>query len=91
MASNAGAKLRFDISAQTHARLLDVAREHGATLFMVVHAAYAMLLARLSGTSDIAVGTPSRAWGPGARRVIGMFVNTLVLRTQVDPDITFAA
>ncbi len=91
VASNAGAKLRFDISAQTHARLLDVAREHGATLFMVVHAAYAMLLARLSGTSDIAVGTPVAGRGDQALDgLIGMFVNTLVLRTQVDPDITFA-
>jgi len=90
VASNAGAKLRFDISAETHARLLDIAREHGATLFMVVHAAYAVLLSRLSGTSDIAIGTPVAGRGDEALDgLIGMFVNTLVLRTQVDPDVAF--
>ncbi|WFR73871.1 amino acid adenylation domain-containing protein [Prescottella defluvii] len=90
-ASNAGAKFRFDISAETHARLLDVAREHGATLFMVVHAAYAVLLSRLSGTSDIAIGTPVAGRGDEALDgLIGMFVNTLVLRTQVEPEVSFA-
>ncbi|MDH6678002.1 amino acid adenylation domain-containing protein [Rhodococcus sp. LBL1] len=91
VASNAGAKFRFDISAETHARLLDVAREHGATLFMVVHAAYAVLLSRLSGTSDIAIGTPVAGRGDEALDgLIGMFVNTLVLRTQVEPEASFA-
>ncbi|GAB2639992.1 non-ribosomal peptide synthase/polyketide synthase [Prescottella soli] len=91
VASNAGAKFRFDISADTHARLLDVAREHGATLFMVVHAAYAVLLSRLSGTSDIAIGTPVAGRGDEALDgLIGMFVNTLVLRTQVEPEVSFA-
>ncbi|MGF7119706.1 non-ribosomal peptide synthase/polyketide synthase [Rhodococcus sp. BE178] len=91
VASNAGAKLRFDIPAETHSRLLDIAREHGATLFMVVHAAYAVLLSRLSGTSDIAVGTPVAGRGDEALDgLIGMFVNTLVLRTQVDPALSFA-
>ncbi len=91
VASNAGAKFRFDIDAGTHARLLEVAREHGATLFMVVHAAYAVLLSRLSGTSDIAIGTPVAGRGDEALDgLIGMFVNTLVLRTQVDPAISFA-
>ncbi|WP_430333762.1 non-ribosomal peptide synthase/polyketide synthase [Rhodococcus sp. ACT016] len=91
VASNAGAKLRFDIPAETHARLQGVAREHGATLFMVVHAAYAVLLSRLSGTSDIAIGTPVAGRGDEALDgLIGMFVNTLVLRAQVDPAISFA-
>nr|WP_280494966.1 amino acid adenylation domain-containing protein [Nocardia farcinica] len=65
---------------------------HGATLFMVVHAAFAALLARLSGTADIAVGTPVA--GRGAAElddVIGMFVNTLVLRTVVDDGGPFTA
>ncbi|MCL2532715.1 MAG: amino acid adenylation domain-containing protein, partial [Nocardiaceae bacterium] len=91
VASNAGAKFRFGIPAETHARLQAVAREHGATLFMVVHAAYAVLLSRLSGTSDIAIGTPVAGRGDEALDgLIGMFVNTLVLRTQVDPAISFA-
>ena len=46
--------------------LADWRARHGATLFMVVHTALAVLLARLSGTDDIAIGTPFA--GRGERR-----------------------
>ncbi|MEV5838966.1 amino acid adenylation domain-containing protein [Nocardia sp. NPDC052112] len=87
-----GRSVRFEISADRHARLHALARAHHASLFMVVHAALAVLLARLSGTDDIAVGTPIA--GRGERELddlIGMFVNTLVFRTRVRPGDTFAA
>ncbi|WP_324197356.1 non-ribosomal peptide synthase/polyketide synthase [Nocardia cyriacigeorgica] len=80
-----GAKIARTVDAELHAALTALGRRNGATLFMVVHAAFAALLARLSGTGDIAVGTPVA--GRGAAElddVIGMFVNTLVLRTAVD-------
>ncbi|MGV9840219.1 amino acid adenylation domain-containing protein, partial [Nocardia niigatensis] len=86
-----GKALRFDIDAERHARLHELARANNASLFMVVHAALAVLLARLSGTDDIAVGTPIA--GRGERELddlIGMFVNTLVFRTQVDGGASFA-
>ncbi|HJX29298.1 MAG TPA: amino acid adenylation domain-containing protein, partial [Thermoanaerobaculia bacterium] len=56
-------------------------RREGATLFMVLLAAFQALLARTSGQDDLAVGTPVA----GRNRVetedlIGFFVNTLVLR-----------
>ncbi|WP_249357923.1 non-ribosomal peptide synthase/polyketide synthase [Nocardia cyriacigeorgica] len=80
-----GAKIARTVDPELHAALSALGRRNGATLFMVVHAAFAALLARLSGTGDIAVGTPVA--GRGAAElddVIGMFVNTLVLRTAVD-------
>ncbi|MFC9996173.1 non-ribosomal peptide synthase/polyketide synthase [Nocardia sp. NPDC127526] len=86
-----GKALRFDIDADRHAKLHELARANNASLFMVVHAALAVLLARLSGTDDIAVGTPIA--GRGERELddlIGMFVNTLVFRTKVDASQTFA-
>nr|WP_307188341.1 non-ribosomal peptide synthetase [Nocardia alba] len=84
-ASYRGASLDFRIPAEVHAGLDQLAREHNSTLFMVVHAALAALLARLSGSTDIAIGTPVAGRGDAALDdVIGMFVNTLVLRTEVD-------
>uniref|UniRef100_UPI00374255BC amino acid adenylation domain-containing protein n=2 Tax=Nocardia TaxID=1817 RepID=UPI00374255BC len=88
--TNRGASYDFRIDADTHAALDRLSREHNSTLFMVVHAALAVLLARLSGTTDIAVGTPVAGRGEAVLDdVIGMFVNTLVLRTEVDPARSF--
>ncbi|RMI31926.1 amino acid adenylation domain-containing protein [Nocardia stercoris] len=91
-ASGLGAAHRFRIDPALHTRLEALAKDSGATLFMVVHAAYAVLLSRLSASSDIAVGTPVA--GRGERELdalIGMFVNTLVLRTRVTPQQPFTA
>ncbi|MGY2062738.1 condensation domain-containing protein, partial [Nocardia gipuzkoensis] len=68
-----------------------LARAQGVSLFMVLHSALAVLLARLSGTSDIAIGTPVAGRGEQALDdLIGMFVNTLVLRSEVDGAESFA-
>ncbi|WP_288048815.1 condensation domain-containing protein, partial [Nocardia sp.] len=90
VASGRGATHAFDIDAETHAGLVELARTRGATLFMVAHTALAVLLARLSGEDDIAVGTPVAGRGERALDdLIGMFVNTLVLRTPVELGATF--
>ncbi|MFE3960145.1 non-ribosomal peptide synthase/polyketide synthase, partial [Nocardia sp. NPDC059091] len=91
VASYRGGTYPFAISAQTQRALVDLGRRHNASLFMVMHSALAVLLARLSGTSDIAIGTPVHGRGEAALDdLIGMFVNTLVLRTEVDGSETFA-
>ncbi|MDI9980261.1 condensation domain-containing protein, partial [Rhodococcus sp. IEGM 1307] len=53
-----GDSIRFEIPADVHHRLRALARSTGATTFMTLHAAFAVLLARLSGSSDIVIGTP---------------------------------
>ncbi len=51
---------------------------------MTVHAALALLLARLGSTDDIVIGTPIAGRGDRALDdLVGMFVGTLALRTQV--------
>ncbi|MEU1994414.1 amino acid adenylation domain-containing protein [Nocardia gamkensis] len=89
--SGRGATHEFKIDATVHAALNRLAHRNDATLFMVVHAAYCVLLARLSNTRDITVGTPVAGRGEAAvDGLIGMFVNTLALRTEIDPGHTFA-
>ncbi|MFE4456753.1 amino acid adenylation domain-containing protein [Nocardia tengchongensis] len=91
VASGHGAQYHFTIDADLHDRLTVLAGNAKATPFMVIHAVFAALLARLSATTDIAIGTPVA--GRGERELddlIGMFVNTLVLRTRIDPAASFA-
>nr|WP_246284152.1 non-ribosomal peptide synthetase [Gordonia asplenii] len=91
VASHDGAVLDFTFPPDTGARVAAVASAHGVTSFMVVHAALAVLLARLSATDDIAIATPIAGRGDAALEpLVGMFVNTLVLRTRVDPSASFA-
>ena len=73
------------------ARLQALATAHDATLFMVLHTALAVLLARWSNESDIVVGSPvAGRQHQQLEGLVGLFVNTLVLRTQVDPEVPFA-
>nr|WP_228816308.1 non-ribosomal peptide synthetase [Nocardia transvalensis] len=91
VASLAGARVGIDIDAETHAGLVELAHAHGATVFMVVHTALAVLLARLSGSDDIAIGTPVAGRGEAELDdLIGMFVNTVVFRTRLDRGESFA-
>ncbi|MFC8042750.1 non-ribosomal peptide synthase/polyketide synthase [Nocardia sp. NPDC057353] len=90
VASGRGARHGFEIPAATYTAVEELARKHNASAFMVVHAAFAVLLARLSGTRDITIGTPVAGRGEAALDdLVGMFVNTLVLRTPVDPAAPF--
>ncbi len=85
VATLAGGRIPLDIDPHLHARLTELARTHNTTLFMVIHAAVAVLLARLADTDDIVIGTPVAGRGePGLDDLVGMFVNTLALRTPVD-------
>ncbi|MEV4130385.1 amino acid adenylation domain-containing protein [Nocardia sp. NPDC049707] len=89
--SFAGGQVSVQIDAETHSALAEVARARGATVYMVVHTALAVLLARLSGTNDIAIGTPTAGRGDAALDdLIGMFINTLVFRTRYDGGASFS-
>ncbi|MGW4533873.1 amino acid adenylation domain-containing protein [Nocardia sp. NPDC004340] len=90
--SGTGDRIEFTVPATVQDRVQQLSRAHGATPFMVVHAALAVLLARMSGHPDIALGSVVAGRGDGEfDDLVGMFVNTVVLRSQVDPAAGFAA
>jgi amino acid adenylation domain-containing protein len=80
----------FLVSQEITAALARLARGEGATLFMVLVAAFQATLSRWSGQDDIVVGTPIA--GRRHRQtegLIGFFVNTLALRTDLSGDPSF--
>ena len=87
-----GGAVPIHLAAGTTERLRALARAEGATPFMVLLAAFQLVLARWSGTDDVVVGSPvagrTRA---EVQELIGLFVNTLVLRTDLSGDPTFRA
>ena len=79
------------LSAGLTARLKQLALRTDTTLYMILLAAYNVLLARYSGQEDIIVGVPA-ASRPQAelQPLIGMFVNTLPIRSFPERTKTFA-
>ena len=53
-----GARVAVEWPAQLQQQVARVAREHNATSFMVIQAALAVLLAKVSASPDVAVGFP---------------------------------
>ncbi|GID90748.1 non-ribosomal peptide synthetase [Amorphoplanes digitatis] len=87
----AGDSVELTVPAEVADRLRELGRAARATPFMVHMAAFQLLLSRLGGRSDVAVGlSVSTRAGAAQAPLIGMFVNTVVLRTDVDAAAGFA-
>lgn len=79
------------VPADTARRLTTLAREHGATPFMALLAAHAVLLGRWSGRRDVAVGFPVAGRDRSQLEdLVGLFLNTLVLRVDLSGAPSFA-
>lgn len=89
--NNAGSKYRFFLDQNKTAQLNQFSRDHEATLFMTLAAAYAVLLSRYTHQHDICIGYPiaNRSYAE-LHELIGFFANTLVLRVRLDDNPTFA-
>ncbi|MFC5743028.1 non-ribosomal peptide synthetase, partial [Dyella tabacisoli] len=92
IASHRGDVVSFHLDADLHRRLLTMVRERHATLFMVLHAALALLLGKLGAGDDIVIGSPIAGRTDDALDdLVGFFVNTLVLRTDLSGQPSFDA
>ncbi|HEV3052990.1 MAG TPA: condensation domain-containing protein, partial [Longimicrobium sp.] len=85
-----GASIPVELSLELLERLQALGRSEGATLYMVMLAAFQVLLSKYSGSEDIVVGSPIAGRTRGqVEELIGFFVNTLVLRTDLSGDPSF--
>ncbi|MFB7464881.1 amino acid adenylation domain-containing protein [Streptomyces sp. NPDC056224] len=83
-------KVEFTVDAEVAEGLRRLGRDHGASLFMVLLAAFDALLSRYTGSTDIVTGTPSSGRDrPELEGLIGFFVNLLPLRVSWTGDPTF--
>ncbi|WP_262880283.1 non-ribosomal peptide synthetase, partial [Pseudomonas paralcaligenes] len=83
-----GARYEFQVAPALADRLRGLAREQGATLFMVLLSAFKLLLQRYSGQTSIRVGVPvANRNRTEVEGLIGCFINTQVLHTEIDPVI----
>ncbi|WP_209015743.1 non-ribosomal peptide synthetase [Roseibium sp. RKSG952] len=85
-----GGAVRLHVSKDLTRSLKRLAQSNDATLFMVLEAAFACVLARLGAGNDIVIGT-AVAGRPRheVEGLAGYFVNTVALRNRVDLENSF--
>jgi len=86
-----GATLTQTFDAVLSRQLKQLADQSGVSLYMLLLAAFAVLLSRYSGQRDIVIGSPTanRARSE-VEGLIGFFVNTLVMRLPLGEDQPFS-
>ncbi|WP_406816722.1 amino acid adenylation domain-containing protein [Mycobacterium sp. M23085] len=86
-----GASVALEWPAELQQRVRALARQHNATSFMVIQAALAVLLSKITATNDIPMGYAVAGRNDTALdQLVGFFVNTLILRVDVGGQATVA-
>lgn len=88
--TNRGGSTRFTVPAESLDELRRLSGRTSSTLFMVLLAAFQIVLARYGGDSDVVVGTPvaNRRYR-GFHDLVGFFANSVALRSQVRSESSF--
>lgn len=85
-----GARQLLVLPAELTEAIVALGQREGATLFMVLLAAFKVLLYRYTGQEDLIVGSPiANRPQTETESLIGFFLNNLALRTDLTGDPTF--
>ncbi len=85
-----GARHSISFTGSLLTSLRSLAHRENATLFMVLLAAFQILIYRYSGQEDVAVGFPVASREPEeTEQIMGVFINPLVLRSDLSGEPTF--
>ncbi|WP_050808561.1 non-ribosomal peptide synthetase [Collimonas fungivorans] len=80
-----GASIEVALDAGLSQALKELGRRHGATLYMIVLAAWAALVARLSGQPQVVIGSSHAGRNRAeVEPLIGFFINTQALKFDLD-------
>ena len=89
--SHEGAQLPLSLSDELAVDLGRLCQRYDCTLFMALLTGFQALLCRLTGQSEVCIGTPIAGRNhPDTEDVFGLFVNTIVLRSRIADQMTFA-
>jgi amino acid adenylation domain-containing protein len=87
-----GSSQAFKLSEEVTRGLKDLGRSHGATLYMILLAAFQTLLYRYTGQEDILIGSPTSGRNQNELAgLVGYFINPIVLRANFSSDATFTS
>ena len=82
--SYSGDRVPLTLDATLTRQLKVLGQRHGVTLYMMVLAAWSVVLSRLSGQDDVVIGTPNaHRMQAEIEPLIGFFVNTQAMRVEV--------
>ncbi|MFB6366783.1 amino acid adenylation domain-containing protein, partial [Paenibacillus elgii] len=85
-----GDVIDFTLGGVFTAQLNELARVHGATLYMVLLAVFNVLLSKYAAQDDIVIGSPiAGRRHPDVERMLGVFINILCMRNAPKPELTF--
>ncbi|MCP4403637.1 MAG: amino acid adenylation domain-containing protein, partial [bacterium] len=85
---------QFQVSQDITRRLQRLAQQQRATLNVIMQAAWAILLSRYSGETDVVFGATVSgrpAALTGVEGMVGLFINTLPIRIQLASDLSLNA
>ncbi|MEE3956197.1 amino acid adenylation domain-containing protein [Peribacillus frigoritolerans] len=84
-----GESIDYNIPEVLANELRELSKNEGITLFMLLMAAWNVLLYRYSNQRDILVGTSASGRNQDTEELVGPFINTLPIRTKLHSNLSF--